>query len=783
MRLSTWAVTRPARALLAWVLLLLAVGALAARFGGEFNDSFELPDTESATATELLTQTAAADAASGNQALVVWSPSQGQADDPAAQQAIAPYLEDLAALDAVTCVQSPFGAVGTGCETPQAPPLDQLPPEQAAALQQALEAAQRATSPVSEDGSVAYATLTLGGGVGDVSPEDAKAVLALVEQADEQTDLAVGASGSALGFAETAPSALGEIVGVSVALVILLVAFGSLVAAALPIVTALVGLAGGLSLVVITAAFLDVATFGPTLAAMIGLGVGIDYALFITNRYRQSVQAGHDPRSAALESVRTSGRAVAFAGTAVIIALLGLLVLGVSFFYGLALAAAATVLMMMLGALWFLPALLSLLGDRALAVRMPWARRTQEWHPEGGGFAHYGRLLQRRPWVPLVAALAVVLVVAAPMLSMRLGFSDDGGRPESSPLRVGYDLMAEGFGAGVNGPFFVATVLKTEGSQAEAAAAVAALEQTPGVARTLPSAEMLPLALQPTDGVLPIQVVPESAPQDEATTQLLDRLRDETLPELREDTGVYAYVGGVQAITSDFTSVLAAALPLFLAVVVGLGFLALVILFRSILVPLTGAVTSLLSLAAALGITTAVFQWGWGAPLIGVESTGPIFPFLPVMVFAILFGLSMDYQVFLVSRMQEEWNRTGDNLVAVRRGLAGSGRVVVIAALIMASVFLAFVPSPTAEIKVFGVALGAAVLIDAFVVRLVLVPALMTLLGRANWWLPGWLGRVLPQVQVEGGADEISDDPEIERVPAQQSPPPAATEESVGAPR
>jgi RND superfamily putative drug exporter len=242
----------------------------------------------------------------------------------------------------------------------------------------------------------------------------------------------------------------------------------------------------------------------------------------------------------------------------------------------------------------------------------------------------------------------------------------------------------------------------------------------------------------------------------------LDRLRDETLPQLNEATGVNAYVGGVQAVTSDFTSVLADALPLFLAVVVGLGFVALVVLFRSILVPAVGAVTSLLSLAAALGITTAVFQWGWAAGLIGIEQTGPIFPFLPVMVFAILFGLSMDYQVFLVSRMQEEWNRTGDNTVAVRRGLAGSGRVVVIAALIMASVFLAFVPSPTAEIKVFGVALGAAVLIDAFLVRLVLVPSLMTMLGSANWWLPGWLARLLPRVEIEGGADEIADDPDLD---------------------
>jgi RND superfamily putative drug exporter len=609
---------------------------------------------------------------------------------------------------------------------------------------------------------VAYATATLNLDGDALPPEQAIAFIDAVAAADEIDGLTVGASGAVLGFAEATPPVIGEAVGVTVALIILLIAFGSAIAAGLPIVTALFGLAGGLSLVVVTANFLDVATFGPTLAAMIGLGVGIDYALFIVNRYRQSTMAGHDPRSAALEAVRTSGRAVAFAATAVIIALMGLLVLGISFFYGLAIAAAVTVLMMALSALWLLPALLSLLGTRALGWKMPWARKPKEWHPEGGGFAHYGRLLQKRPWVGTVAALAAVLLIAAPTLGLRLGFSDDGGRAEGSSLRTGYDLLAAGYGAGVNGPFFIAVELPEAGDAEALATTIGALEATDGVAGTLPTVEMLPVALQPTDSVTAIQVIPDSAPQDVETTELLDRIRTDTIPPVEDATGVQAYVGGFQAVTSDFTDVINDALPIFLTVVVGLGFVALVILFRSIVVPLTGALTSLLSLAAALGITTAVFTWGWGASLIGVESTGPIFPFLPVMVFAILFGLSMDYQVFLVSRMQEEWQRTGDNRAAVRRGLAGSGRVVVIAALIMASVFLAFVPSPTVEIKLFGVALGSAVLIDAFIVRLVLVPSLMTIIGRANWWLPAPLGRVLPKVDVEGGADEIADDPDLE---------------------
>jgi RND superfamily putative drug exporter len=763
MRLSTWAVTKPKQALLGFVLLLFALGFSAARFGGDFIDSFELPDTESATATDLLSETAAASESSGGTARVVWSPDEGSALDPDVVGSIEPTLQEIAELESVSCVVAPYGQTyGDGCEAPPVPDLSQLPPEQAQAIDAAIEASAEATSPISPDGTVAYATATLDLQGDALPPEQAIAFIEAVDAADETAGLAVGASGAVLGFAEAEPPALGEAVGVTVALIILLIAFGSVIAAGLPIITALFGLAGGLSLVVITANFLDVATFGPTLAAMIGLGVGIDYALFITNRYRQSVMAGHEPRSAALESVRTSGRAVAFAATAVIIALMGLLVLGISFFYGLAISAAATVLMMALSALWLLPALLSLLGDRALGWKMPWARKQKEFHPEGGGFARYGRLLQRRPWVPALAALAAVLLIAAPTLGLRLGFSDDGGRAEGSSLRTGYDLLAEGYGAGVNGPFFVAVELPEAGDAEALAATIGALEATEGVAGTLPTVEMLPVALQPADTVTAIQVIPDSAPQDVETTELLDRIRTDTIPPIEQATGVQAYVGGFQAVTSDFTDVINDALPVFLAVVVGLGFVALVILFRSIVVPLTGALTSLLSLAAALGVTTAVFTWGWGASLIGVESTGPIFPFLPVMVFAILFGLSMDYQVFLVSRMQEEWQRTGDNRAAVRRGLAGSGRVVVIAALIMASVFLAFVPSPTVEIKLFGVALGSAVLIDAFIVRLVLVPSLMTLIGKANWWLPAPLARVLPKVDVEGGADEIADDPDLE---------------------
>ena len=577
-----------------------------------------------------------------------------------------------------------------------------------------------------------------------------------------QDGITVGASGQVLAFAGTEPPS-SEAIGILFAIVILLLAFGSLVAAGLPIVTAVFGLGAGLSLVTFTANFFTVATFAPTLAAMIGLGVGIDYALFIVNRFRQAVQAGHDPKDAAYESVKTAGRAVQFAGTTVIIALLGLFVLGIGFFNGLAVAAALTVGMVMLSAVWFLPALLSLLGDKALGLRMPWARKHKQWHPEGGRWAHYGRMLQRRPWLYAIASVVLVLVMAVPFASARLGFPDDSGQPTGSPARVAYDLMADGFGPGSNGPFFIAVQLPSALDEDSLRSLIRDLNETPGVARTIPNEAMVPVSVKQHQTITAVQVIPETGPQDPATDQLLERLRTETIPRAEEGTTMRAYVGGATAVSQDFTKVISDALPVFLAVVIGLGFLALMLLFRSLLVPLIGALTSLLSLGAALGVVTAVFQWGWGASLLGVTATGPIMPFLPIMVFAILFGLSMDYQVFLVSRMHEEWHHTGDNALSVRRGLAGSGRVVAIAAAIMASVFLAFIPTPEDTIKLFGVGLATAVLVDAFIVRLVLVPSLISWIGPRTWWLPKWLG-FLPEVHVEaeGSDDEIvDDDPEL----------------------
>ncbi|HYO18890.1 MAG TPA: MMPL family transporter [Dermatophilaceae bacterium] len=809
-RVSQWAVRRPWRALLTWVGIMILVGILGVQFGGDYNDNFELPDTESTTAQELLADLTGGGAGTGAglEGQVVWRAGSGDVTDPASQATMTELLTQLSTSPGVSCVHSPFGdSLGTQCPEPPAGQGEQgggEPEGEPAPQSPAAEGAQAhfGQSGTSPDGTIAYATVVFEGvSMDDLSTEDVVAALDLIKEQNGSDGLEVGANGIFTFVGGEPPSS--EAIGVTVALVILLFAFGSILGAFLPIVSAVLSVALTTTFVLpLVARYFDVATFAPILASMIGLGVGIDYSLFVINRYRDSLILGRSTRDAALESVRTSGRAVQFAAATVIIALLGLFVMQITFFNGIAVASAITVFMVMVGALLLLPAVLSLLGSWAFVGRMAWLTDEEaipkqrmsgiahilgrglrylgwllylpvtliglawRWLAHGGktpdrhrpnAFARYGNWLQQRPWVTAVFALVVMLAFALPILSLRLGFSDDSGTAQGSPPRIAYDLTAEGFGPGVNGPFYIAVQLPEAGDQDAVTALTDALSADPGVAlaAAAPVAEDAAVAV--------IQVFPTTAPQDAATTELLFHLRDNVIPEATAESGAQAFVGGFQAVTVDFTKVLSDALPWFLLVVVGFGFLALMVLFRSILVPATGVLTSLLSLAAAMGVTVAVFQWGWTADLVGLEATGPIFPFLPVMVFAILFGLSCDYQVFLVSRMHEEWVHTADNRKAVRRGLAGSGRVVAIAAAIMASVFGAFVLGNDPTIKLFGVALSSAVLLDAFVVRLILIPSLMTIFGAANWWLPGWLERVLPHVSVESeedieaGADEIED--------------------------
>lgn len=760
-RLSNWAVARPVRALIAWFALLVVIAVLGGRFGGQLKDSFELPGTESQIAQDMLLQIAGTDSATGAAATIVWAPDSGSVTAQEVEDLVTPLLKSTASLAGVACVSSPYGQqYGDSCPAPPEPQKGAFPPppEIQAQIDAGTKAAIAATSPISPDGTVAYAPVLFDDAT-DVPTETAVTILEETAALDAEEGIRAGAAGAVLEFAGQEPPS-GEIIGIGVAIVILLLAFGSVIAAGLPIVVAVFGLGAGLTLVTFTANFFTVATFAPTLAAMIGLGVGIDYALFILDRYRQAVFAGHPAKEAALEAVHTAGRAVQFAGGTVIIALLGLLVLGIGFFNGLAIAASLTVLLVMLSALWMLPALISLLGLKTFALRMPWNPKDRQWHPQGGAWVRYGRFLQKRPWLYVGLSLLILVLAAIPTFSARLGFPDDGGKPEGKPARVAYDLLAEGFGPGFNGPFFIAVQLPLPQDTEAMRSMIDAVQATPGVDRTIPNVEMLPVSLPQYQTVVAMQVIPTTAPQDPATVDLLNTLRETTIPDVTEGTTMAAYVGGFTAVTSDFTGVIRSALPIFLAVVVGLGYVALALLFRSLIVPALGALTSLLSLGAALGISVAVFQWGWGAGLLGVTATGPLLPFLPVMVFAILFGLSMDYQVFLVSRMQEEWLHSGNNGRAVRRGLAGSGRVVAIAATIMSSVFLAFIPTPDNTIKLFGVALAAAVLLDAFVIRLVLVPSLISAIGPRTWWMPERLKRSLPDMHIEdeGGSDEIVDD-------------------------
>jgi RND superfamily putative drug exporter len=523
---------------------------------------------------------------------------------------------------------------------------------------------------------------------------------------------------------------------------VLFLAFGSLLAMVLPLLTAAVAIGCALFLIVLMTHVFGVADFAPQLAALLGLGAGIDYALFIVTRYRQNVQAGIESGEAVAMAVNTSGRAVFFAGVTVCIAVLGMFLLQVEFLRGIAVATAMAVFLTMVAALTLLPALLGFFGRHVLSRREQHRLAAEGAHaPElSGKWAQWAQLVQRRPWWALATSTGLMVILALPVFSLRLGVSDEGNNPTSSTTRKAYDLLAAGFGPGFNGPFVIA--VDTRGSSGPAV--VQQLEQT------LPAdpdiAAVTPAVYGQTRRAAIIQLFPKAAPQDKATTDLLKRLRDKTIPSVTRGTGTNAYVGGTTAVFNDFSDVLASKLPQFIGVVLLLSFILLM------------TILNLLSIAAAFGVVIAVFQWGWGAGVLGVGRTGPIMAFLPVMLFAILFGLSMDYEVFLVSRIHEEWVRTGDNTTAVTRGLAATGRVITAAGAIMVVIFTSFIFGGERTIKLFGLGFAVAVFLDAVVVRSVLVPAFMQLLGKANWWLPRWLDRILPDVHLE--AEDVHPEPE-----------------------
>jgi putative drug exporter of the RND superfamily len=544
-----------------------------------------------------------------------------------------------------------------------------------------------------------------------------------------------------------------EFLGLLAAAIVLMIIFGSAVAAGVPLLSALFALGTTLGLVPVISHVVDTPDFTPQLAALIGIGVGIDYALIVVTRYRAEHERGLPRDEALLLAVDTAGRTVFFAGLTVMIALLGLLLLGLSFMQGAAVASALAVLLVMSASLTLLPALLSKTGDwiDRLRIPLPGRRRRAERavvNPELPGesavWARWSELVQRRPIPAIVVALAILLALAAPVLHMRLGSSDAGLDPPGTTTRVAYDLIADGFGAGTNGQFLLAVELPRRGDAAAAKRVAQTVAGDPNVAVVTPP------QLSPDGAVATITLYAKTGPQEAATTDLLNRLRDDRIPAVERDTGVRVFVGGVTASQEDFTQVISDKLPLFVGMVVLLSALLLMTVFRSVFVPLKAAVMNLLSIGAALGFLTLVFQDGFLAGPLSV-GTGPVESFVPVMMFAIVFGLSMDYEMFLMGRTHEEWLRTRDASRAMRNGLATTGRVIPAAAVIMIVVFAAFALGPDRVIKEFGLGLAMAILLDAVVIRCLLVPAIMELAGARAWWLPSWLDRRIPRLALERG--------------------------------
>jgi RND superfamily putative drug exporter len=607
---------------------------------------------------------------------------------------------------------------------------------------------------VSPDGRTAYATVNFTKAADDLEKADINRVVAVATAAREP-GLAVELGGKAISNTEQAPLSSASAIGIGAAAVILLIAFGSLLAMALPIVTAVAGVGSGLMLIAPLSHLMSVNGLAPILGALIGLGVGVDYALFIVTRYRRGLQAGLDPERSATQALNTSGRAVLFAGGTVCIALLGLLTIGLGFLDGMAVPAAITVVCTVLAAVTLLPALFGVLGQRVLSRRQ---RRRR--HADGPDLARSGRSVWARwsrtvprfPAVLAAAAVAVMAVVSVPVLHLRLGASDASNDPTSSHTYKAYEMLAKGFGPGFSGPLLLVARTGSAADRAALGRLDRALTAVPGVA----AVQAGPAQTRPSAGpaVEVTQVIPTTAPESQATSSLITHLRDTVIPRYTHGTTLRVYVGGLTATFDDLAAVTSAKLPWLLAAIVGFGFLLLVLAFRSLLIPATTAVLNLLSAAATFGVLTAFFEWGWGTSAFGLGRAGPIEAYMPELVLAILFGLSMDYQVFLVSRIAEEWSSTRDNTRAVLAGQTETGRVITAAATIMIAVFIAFAFTGQRSVAEFGIGLAAAVALDAFVLRTVLVPAVMHLCGRANWWLPGRLDRRLPRLAVEPSGEQ-----------------------------
>ncbi|OJU86052.1 MAG: hypothetical protein BGO11_04250 [Solirubrobacterales bacterium 70-9] len=707
-RFATWITGHRKTVIFGWIIGLIVIGLIAGNKGANFSEEFKLPSSDSTEAYELLENNFPQQ--SGGTATIVFKADEG-VESAAVKKKMESIFKEVEEKPHVTEVASPYGEGG-------------------------------GAGAISEDGKIAYATIQYDVPGNKLNKDDTREIIKTA-QAANGNGLEVQLGGQPIEEAKEETGDSSFAIGLLAAIIILLLAFGSVVAMGLPIITALLALGVGLSLVTLGTWIFDTAEFAPVLALMIGLGVGIDYALFIVTRFRNNLDQGLEPRQAAVTAVDTAGRAVLFAGTTVIIALMGMFLLNISFLYGVAVAAALSVLFTMFAALTLLPALLTWVGHRVNKWKIPGLAGGQNTMREDTKWYAWSRWIQKRPWVAAIVSGGILILLCLPTLSLRLGVNDAGTNPKGQTTREAYDLLAEGFGPGFNGPLTMVAKLPKKGDGTGIEQLCSTLKKEEGVA------SVTDVTFNPAETVGLCQVYPTTSPQSADTTSLLDHIRGTVIPPIESKTGTVLHVGGITAVFEDFGDAISEKLPLFIGVVILLSAILLMAVFRSVLVPLKAILMNLLSIGAAFGIVVAVFQNGWGASVIGVDQTGPIIAFFPIFLFSIVFGLSMDYEVFLMSRIHEEWERDKDATEAVTRGLALTGRVITAAAAIMITVFASFMLTDERITKLFGLGLASAVLVDALIIRSVLVPAIMQLFGKKAWWMPEWLSKILPNLAVE----------------------------------